>query len=107
MIKQAEHLYGQANHNPSSRSWGDTSRNEACLQRSQKEAWRDVAWEFHTNYRDKRFTPEHAIAAGYTRRKGELIPRDTKAFRQSYTGRKLRMFGHTNPLQFSGDTREL
>jgi hypothetical protein len=72
---------------------------------AQKEAWRDVAWEFHANYRDKRFTPEHAIAAGYTRRKGEMIPRDTKAFRQSYIGRKLRMFGHTNPLQFTGDTR--
>lgn len=72
---------------------------------AQKAAWRDVAWEFHSNYRDKRFTPEHAIAAGYTRRKGEMIPRDTKAFRQSYTGRKLRMFGHTNPLQFTGDTR--
>lgn len=72
---------------------------------AKKEAWRDTAWRFHEQYRDKRFTPEHAAAAGYMKRKGELIPRGTKAFRNSYTGRKLRMWGHTNPLEFSGKTR--
>ncbi len=55
--------------------------------------------------RDARFTEAHARAAGYAHRKGELLPRDTAAFRRSYTGRKLRMFGHTRPLEFSGETR--
>lgn len=70
-----------------------------------KLAWYDTALFFHTEFRDARFTEEHAREAGYARRKGELIPRGTKAFRNSYTGRKLRMFGHTRPLEFSGETR--
>lgn len=70
-----------------------------------KQTWLEVGGEFNTNYRDKRFTPEHAREAGYAFRKGELLPRGTKAFRRSYTGRKLRMFKHTNPLERTGDTK--
>ena len=70
-----------------------------------KLSWYATALEFHQSLRDKRFTEQHARAAGYAHRKGELLPRGSKAFRQSYTGRKLRMFGHTRPLEFSGETR--
>lgn len=88
------------------RDRGATPRGmKRVFNNAQKAAWADVAWRFHEQYRDKRFTPEHAIEAGYSKRKGELIPRNSAAFRKSYTGRKLRMFGHTNPLQFSGTTR--
>lgn len=71
-----------------------------------KAAWRDTAEEFHRNYRDKRFTHDHAKEAGYAARKGELLPRDSRAFRNSYTGRKLQLHGHTRPLEFSGRTRK-
>lgn len=88
------------------RERGATPRNmKRIFNAAKKGAWHDVALRFHTEYRDRRFTLEHAAEAGYAKRKGELIARDTKAFRQSYTGRKLRMFGHTRPLEFSGDTR--
>jgi hypothetical protein len=89
------------------RERGSTPRGmKKAVNAAQKEAWADVAWRFHEQYRDKRFTPEHALEAGYLKRKGELIPRNTKAFRQSYTGRKLRIHKHTNPLMFSGDTKK-
>lgn len=70
-----------------------------------KLAWHDVGVYFHEHLREKRFTEEHARAVGYTRRRGELLPRGTKAFRNSYTGRKLQRFGHTRPLELTGDTR--
>ncbi len=68
-------------------------------------AWFDVGVYFHQHLRDKRFTEEHARAVGYTRRKGEAIPRGTKAFRKSYTGKKFSAHGHTRPLEFTGETR--
>jgi hypothetical protein len=55
--------------------------------------------------RDERFTKEHGRKAGYAKRKGEESGLDTKAFFRSYTGRKLRKWHHTNPLQWSGETR--
>lgn len=70
-----------------------------------KLAWATTAEYFHEHLRDRRFTPEHAQAAGYARRKGELQPAGSKSFRRSYTGRKQKRFGHTNPLQFTGETR--
>lgn len=88
------------------RERGATPKNlRKYYTRAAKEAWRDTAIEFHLHYRDKRFTQEHAREANYTRRKGELQPRESKAFRRSYTGRKLRLKGHTRPLEFSGKTR--
>lgn len=68
-------------------------------------AWFLTALLFHSVYRDRRFSEEHARQAGYGRRKGELLARGSAAFRRSYTGRKERMFGHTRPLEFSGETR--
>ncbi len=88
------------------RERGNTPRGmKRAFGNASKAAWYLVAMLFHKEYRPKRFTHDHAVEAGYAKRKGELIPRGTKAFRNSYTGRKLRMFGHTNPLEFSGDTK--
>ncbi|QDV22921.1 hypothetical protein [Aureliella helgolandensis] len=80
-------------------------RMKTAYTAASRKAWHAVALRFHTEYRDKRFTEEHAREAGYVRRKGELLPRDSKAFRRSYTGRKLLLKGHTRPLEFSGKTR--
>jgi hypothetical protein len=78
---------------------------KAAFNAASKKAWHDVGEYFHAHLREARFTEEHARAAGYARRKGELMPRGTKAFRRSYTGRKLQRFRHTRPLEFSGETR--
>lgn len=48
---------------------------------------------FHSNLRDRRFTREHANSAGYTERK------------ESYQRKKMRMFRHNRPLEFTGESR--
>jgi hypothetical protein len=58
-----------------------------------KVAWEDAAILFHSEMRDSRFSKAHARAAGYASRK------------HLYTMRKLKVKGHTNPLQWSGTTR--
>lgn len=75
------------------------------MRASLKESWANAGKFFHLNMRDKRFTKEHAMKAGYALRKGEESGIGTKAFFRSYTGRKLKKFGHTRPLEFSGRTR--
>ena len=52
-----------------------------------------------------RFTAAHAQEAGYVKRKGELLPPGSKAFKRSYSGKKFKRFGHMRPLEFSGDTK--
>lgn len=71
----------------------------------QAAAWEVAAIHFHSRFRDDRFTESHAQKMGYTRRKGEGMAHGSKAFRNSYTGRKLAKFGHTRPLEWSGETR--
>lgn len=72
---------------------------------SAKEAWYMAGRLFHETMRDKRFTAEHGRKANYAKRKGEESGIDTKAFFRSYTGRKLRKWGHRRPMEWSGDTR--
>lgn len=70
-----------------------------------KTAWFSAGKLFHEAMRDARFTAEHARKAGYDKRKGEESGIDTKAFFRSYTGRKIRKWGHRRPLEWSGETR--
>lgn len=69
----------------------------------QKAAWQVTAEAFHEHYRDLRFTEAHGRAAGYSPRKGEGT--SGKAFWRSYAGRKRKKFGHSRPLEWSGETR--
>lgn len=66
-----------------------------ALRVAQKEAWFQVGVLFHAEMSDRRFTHAHASQAGYAKRSAK------------YTIRKLRRFGHTNPLEFSGRTRRM
>lgn len=76
------------------RDRGATPRGMARrLNAHKKICWDDTAVLFHTEMRDKRFTHAHARAAGYA-------PRTFK-----YQQRKLKKWGHTYPLQWSGTTR--
>lgn len=75
------------------------------IRASLKKSWENAGRFFHLNLRDKRFTREHALKAGYAPRKGEASGTGSKGFFKSYTGRKLRRFGHTRPLEFTGETR--
>jgi hypothetical protein len=69
------------------------------------DSWQDTGQRFHTEYRDRRFKKAHATAAGYKPRSGERDNPGSKGFKRSYTGRKLRRYGHTRPLEKSGETR--
>lgn len=69
-----------------------------------KAAWLRVAENWQARIRPKHFTEAGAREYHYTRRKGEL--QSGHRFRRSYTGRKLREKGHTDPLVYSGRSRE-
>ena len=78
---------------------------KAGFNRASKTAWERTGLHFHTTMRESRFDPEHQRKAGFALRKGQGMTPGSKAFKRSYTGRKLARFGHTRALEFTGDTR--
>lgn len=75
------------------------------FQAASRQAWYEVGVYWHTHLRERRFDPQHQRAAGFALRRGQGMPRDSKGYRRSYTGRKERRFGHTHALEYTGDTR--
>lgn len=59
---------------------------------------------WHEFMRPKHFTHSGAALYGYSKRVGQG---DGRRFSTSYTGRKLRKFGHTLPLVYTGRSRTL
>lgn len=89
------------------RERGPVPRSMAKQHRqASREAYQAIAEQHHREHTPKRFTKAHGQAAEYRKRKGEELQFGTKAFWGSYTGRKLRKFGHTLPLVWSGQTRD-
>lgn len=82
------------------------SGGKSEMRKSLARSWAVAGRFFHANLRDRRFTLEHAKKAGYAPRKGQQQGIGTKAFFRSYTGRKLKRFGHMRPLEWSGETRK-
>jgi hypothetical protein len=68
-----------------------------------KATWQATGTEFHVKFRDRRFTNAHASAAQFAPRKGEQG--SGVSFARSYTGKKLKKYGHTRPLELTGETR--
>jgi len=64
----------------------------------------DLAHFWHDNYVRKHFTQAGATEYGYAPRKGMPGNPHPKGFKRSYTGRKLRLKGHTRPLVYSGES---
>lgn len=77
------------------------------LPRAQKAAFFHIGVLWHKLFRPKHFTQKGGREYGYAKRAGERFPRGSKQFRSSYTGQKLRRFGHTRPNEFTGVTRAL
>lgn len=96
------------------------------LNRLLKEAWAAIGLYWHKNFRPKHFTRAGAREYGYDKRQGEdgavgenpgdfggmhgmwraqrrLGPR---GFFSTYTGRKLQKWNHTNPLVWTGISKE-
>ncbi|MCG8407561.1 MAG: hypothetical protein MI923_20380 [Phycisphaerales bacterium] len=72
--------------------------------RIKKSAYRHIGNYWHRFFLRKHFTRAGAKEYGYLPRKGESGNPDPFNFKRSYTGRKLKRFGHTNPLVFSGES---
>ena len=72
-----------------------------------KKCWEAMGNYWHAHLREKHFTHAGATEYGYDKRQGERGSPGDKGFRRSYTGRKLRRFGHTYPLVWSGASRTL
>lgn len=75
------------------------------MPRIKKAAFRLMAAVWHRTMRPKHFTKAGAREYRYDPRQGERAGQGTKRFRRSYTGQKLRRFGHTDPLVLTGESR--
>ena len=65
-------------------------------------AWAGRYWD--QQYREGHFANAATRKYGYTPRQGEP-GRPVRNFARSYTGKKLRLHGHTRPLEFTGESR--
>jgi len=84
-----------------------TRRFAAFLNRAKRGAWSDAGLFWHKKLRPKHFTNRGATEYGYQPREGERNRPGRAGFKRSYTGRKLRQFGHTRPLEYTGHSRAL
>jgi len=67
-----------------------------------KPAWKELGEWFHKNLLPIRFTNAAKQLLNLAPRGGEAPGTSYKAFRRSYTGRKVRMKGHRKPFVWSG-----
>ena len=67
---------------------------------------KDAADYWYDNFLEKHFTHAGAAEYGYKPRNGERDNPGEKGFWASYTGRKLKKWGHTRPLMWTGDSYE-
>lgn len=95
------------------RDRGNTPRGmKRAFNAASKESWHGTAIYFHENLREERFTPEHALKAGYVKRRGQNMSPTDKGYYRQYYGRKLRNPrqgggpGKANPLWKTGKTRQ-
>jgi len=65
-------------------------------------AWAGRFWD--QEYREGHFANAATRKYDYAPRQGEP-GRTVRNFKRSYTGKKLRLHGHTRPLEFSGESR--
>lgn len=73
---------------------------KGAIAKFQKAAFGVIGIMWHRQFRPRHFTHEGSRLYGYTARKGARG--SAVKFKGSYTARKLKAFGHTNPLVFSG-----
>lgn len=71
-----------------------------------RETARTMGQVWASRFRAKHFTNAASSEYGYTPRQGEAGRPGRRGFAQSYTGRKLRIFGHTRPLVKTGESEQ-
>lgn len=77
------------------------------FERIARETGQFVGQYWHRKFRPIHFTNAATTRYGYALRQGERGSAfyEQKGFRRSYTGQKLRRFGHTRPLEWTGDSK--
>lgn len=71
-----------------------------------REMFRQMGYEWHREFRAKHFTRAGAVEYGYAPRSGERGNIPPQGFQRSYTGRKLRWYGHTRPNVLTGESEQ-
>lgn len=71
-----------------------------------REAARTMGQLWHQRYFPKHFTQAGATEYGYVPRQGMPGRPGPRGFKRSYTGRKLAKYGHTHPLELTGESKE-
>ena len=87
------------------RTRGLAAGRKAAHNRALKYAWEQTGVYWHEHFREKHFTSAGATEYGYKPRQGERGRQGAKGFSRSYTGRKLKKYGHTRPLELTGQSR--
>jgi len=77
------------------------------FQAAKREVFRAMGREWHGQYLRLHFTADATSRYGYVRRKGEAKTPGSKGFASTYVGRKLKRFGHSRPLVFTGEGERL
>lgn len=67
-------------------------------------AMRQMGITWHQKIREKHFTNAGAAEYGYMKRSGD-VPGTYRKFARTYQGRKLKKYGHTRPLEYTGMSR--
>jgi len=70
-------------------------------------SWTPPLLKWKRDFRPIHFTDRGFHRYGYTPRKGQNLPRGSKAFWRSYFGQKLRRKKHSLPLVWSGELRDV
>lgn len=86
---------------------GGAALKKRDYNRIRSQAYSAAGTLWHQRFSRKHFTHAGARKYGYTKRKGQEFAFGSKAFRRSYTGRKWRKFRHTNPLQYTGESKRI
>lgn len=73
------------------------------FQRLKRVTFAAMGRDWHTSYLRLHFQEDAFSRYGYIRRKGMGRGPGSKGFGSTYTGKKLKQFGHSRPLVFSGE----
>jgi len=83
---------------------GPIAMGKREIGKHKKRAFYHIGKYWHEHFLPKHFTHAGAREYHYEKRKGQ--GETGKKFKQSYTGKKHRVLGHTLPLVYSGETRQ-
>ena len=86
---------------------GGAALKKRDYNRIRSQGYTEAGRLWHRRFSRKHFTHQGARKYGYKKRKGQEFAFGSKGFKRSYTGQKWRRFRHTNPLQYTGESKRI